>query len=178
MIIKPWKILSSTCLQGNIRLDRCQLPSGLCIEKPILEYGNWVTVLALTENMEGVLIHQYRHGIQKIILELPGGMVDEGESPSEAARRELLEETGYHSERIVQIGCVSPNPDNHTNLIYSFLALDAKMVAAQRLDATEEINVVLKPLDDLIALAGSGGLLQSMQVSTLFFALVYLKRIA
>jgi ADP-ribose pyrophosphatase len=178
MTVKPWKILASTHLQDNIRLDRCELPNGQIIEGTVLECGTWVTILALTEKQEVVLIHQYRHGAQKVIVELPGGVMDkEDENPSAAARRELLEETGYTSDRIVQVGCVSPNPANHTNLIYSFLALDAKKVSGQRLDETEEIEVFLKPLDEVIAMAKNGELLQSMQVSTLFFTLAYLNRI-
>lgn len=178
MTVKPWKILSSTHLRDNIRLDRCELPNGQIIEGAVLEFSTWATVLALTEKQEVVLIRQYRHGAQKVIVELPGGVMDrEDESPLAAARRELQEETGYTSDRIVQVGCVSPNPANHTNLIYSFLAMDAKKVSGQRLDETEEIEVFLKPLDEVIAMAKNGELLQSMQVSALFFTLAYLNRI-
>ena len=91
--------------------------------------------------------------------------------------RELLEETGYTSNKFIQIGCVSPNPANQTNLIYSFLALDAEKVAGQHLDDTEEIEVLLKPLDEVIGMAKRSELFQSMQVSALFFALAYLDRI-
>lgn len=179
MTIKPWKILASTHLRDNIRLDRCELSNGQVIEGTVFEFGNWVTVLALTKAQEVVLIRQYRHGAQKVIVELPGGVVDgEDESPLVAARRELQEETGYTSDRIVQVGCVSPNPANHTNLIYSFLALDAEKVSRQRLDEAEEIEVLLKPLDEVIVMAKNGELLQTMQVSTLFFTLAYLNRIS
>jgi ADP-ribose pyrophosphatase len=166
MTIRPWKVLDSTHLHHNIRLDRCELPNGQII-------------LALTKEQQVVLIRQYRHGAQKVIVELPGGMMDEEDvSPLTAARRELQEETGYTSDRIIQVGCVSPNPANHANLIYSFLALDAERVSDQHLDATEEIEVFLKPLEDVIAMAKKGELLQTMQVSTLFFTLAYLDRIS
>jgi ADP-ribose pyrophosphatase len=178
MTIKPWKTLASTHLRDNIRLDRCELPNGKIIEGTVLEFGTWATVLALTKEQEVVLIRQYRHGAQKVIVELPGGVMDdEDESPLAAARRELEEETGYTSDRIIQVGCVSPNPANQTNLVYSFLALDAEKVCSQRLDETEEIEVFLRPLDEVIAMAKNGELLQSMQVSTLFFVLAYLNRI-
>ena len=179
MTIKPWKILDSTHLRDNIRLDCCELPNGQIIEGTVLEFGTWAAVLALTKNLEVVLIRQYRHGAQKVIVELPGGMMDrEDESPLATARRELQEETGYTSDRIIQVGCVSPNPANHTNLIYSFLALDAEKVSSQRLDESEEIEVFLKPLEEVIAMAKNSELLQSMQVSTLFFVLAYLNRIS
>ncbi len=178
MTIKPWKILDSTHLRDTIRLDRCELPNGKIIEGTVFEFGTWATVLALTKEQEVVLIRQYRHGAQKVIVELPGGVMDkEDEDPLAAARRELEEETGYTSERIIQVGCVSPNPANQTNLIYSFLALDAEKAGSQHLDGAEEIEVFLKPLEEVIAMAKKGELLQSMQVSTLFFTLAYLNRI-
>jgi ADP-ribose pyrophosphatase len=177
MTIKPWKILESHRLHKNVRIDTCELPDGKVIEGFVVEYADWVTVVALTKQQELVLVRQYRHGAQKVILELPGGASETGESPLQAARRELLEETGFTSDNFIQIGCVSPNPANQTNLIYSFLALDAKKVGSQNLDETEEIEVVLKPLEEVIAMAKHGELLQSMQVSAVFFTLAYLDRI-
>ena len=178
MTIKPWKILESHSIHKNVRIDRCKLPNGKTIDGFVLEYGDWATILALTRQQEVVLVRQYRHGAQKVILELPGGAMEpEDESPMQAARRELLEETGYTSDSFIQIGCVSPNPANQTNLIYSFLALDAEKAGSQHLDDTEDIEVVLKPLEEVIRMAKSGELLQSMQVSTVFFALAYWNRI-
>jgi ADP-ribose pyrophosphatase len=178
MTITPWKILESHHLHKNVRLDTCELPDGKVIEGFVLEYGDWATIVALTRDQEVVLVRQYRHGAQKVILELPGGAMEDGDaSPMEAARRELLEETGYTSDTFIQIGCVSPNPANQTNLIYSFLALNAEKVGSQNLDETEEIEVVLKPLEKVIAMAKNGELLQSMQVSAVFFTLAYLDRI-
>ena len=178
MTIKPWKILESHHIHKNVRIDKCELPNGMVIDGFVLEYRDWVTVIALTKQQEMVLVRQYRHGAQKVILELPGGAMDaEDQSPMQAARRELLEETGFASDTFIQIGCVSPNPANQTNLIYSFLALDAEKVGGQHLDSTEDIEVVLKPLDEVIRMAKKGELLQSMQVSAVFFALAYWDRI-
>ncbi|MGD0749952.1 MAG: NUDIX hydrolase [Anaerolineales bacterium] len=150
----------------------------MTIDGFVLEYGDWTTVVALTKQQEVVLVRQYRHGAQKVILELPGGAMDaRDENPLQAARRELLEETGYASDNIIQIGCVSPNPANQTNLIYSFLALDAEKVSGQALDDTEDMEVVLKPLEKVITMAKNSELFQSMQVSAIFFALAYWDRI-
>jgi ADP-ribose pyrophosphatase len=178
MPIKPWKILESSHLHKNVRIDKCELPDGKLLDGFVLEYGDWVTIVALTKQQQLVLVRQYRHGAQKVILELPGGAMDpQDDSPLQAARRELLEETGYASDRFIQIGCVYPNPANQTNLIYSFLALDAEKVANQDLDETEDIEVVLRPLEEGVAMAKNGQLLQSMQVAAMFFALSYFDRI-
>ena len=182
MPIKPWKVIDSSHPRKNLRVDRCELPNGQIIETMILEYSTRATVVAITKNLDVVLIKQYRHGAGQVIWEFPGGVVDPGESPLQAAKRELLEESGYaviqeNPTSWVQMGTVSPNPDNHTNKIHTFLAKDVDKVAAQNLDATEEIDVYLVPLDEVIRMATRGELLQAMQVSALFFALAELKRI-
>jgi ADP-ribose pyrophosphatase len=178
MPVRPWKILSSKYIHKNIRLDDCELPDGQRLEGTVFEFRDWVTVMALTPAREMVLIRQYRHGAGKVILEMPGGIVDlQDENPLAAARRELLEETGYASDNFIEVGCVSPNPANHTNRVHSFLALDAVIAGPQHLDPTEEIEVVLTPLDEVITMAKNGELLQSMQVAALFFAMAYWNRI-
>ncbi len=178
MTIKPWKVLETNYLQHSVRVDKCELPNGQIVEPVILEYGTWVNVLALTEEKEAVLIKQYRHGIRRVIWELPGGVVEPDENPFEGAKRELLEETGYASDVLIETGKIYPNPASHTNVHYSFLALDAKKVSQQNLDLTEEIDVFMFPLDRVIDMAKAGDLAQSLHLTTLFFALAYLKRIS
>ncbi|MCX6078569.1 MAG: NUDIX hydrolase [Chloroflexi bacterium] len=177
MPIKPWKVIESSRPRKNLRVDKCELPNGSIIETMILEYGTWATIVGITKQQEVILIQQYRHGAGRVIWEFPGGVVDQDESPLQAAKRELLEESGYSSATWIETGMVSANPDTHTNLIHTFLALDIEKVAAQNLDDTEEIDVFPTPLDEVIQMAIKGELLQSMQVSALFFALAELRRI-
>ena len=169
--------IGNQLLAQNVRIDKCILPNGQILEPLILEYRTWVTILALTKEKEAILIRQYRHGVQKVIWELPGGAVEENETPLEGAHRELLEETGYASETFIETGRVYPNPASHTNIHYSYLAIDAQKVSKQRLDNTEDIDVSLFPFDTAITMAKNGELSQSLHLTTFFFALANLKRI-
>lgn len=107
----------------------------------LIDSVDWVNMIALTTDERVVLIRQYRVGAGEVCLEIPGGMVDAGETPAEAAARELIEETGYTSARWAQIGRVSPNPAIQTNHLYTFLALDAVQTSAPRPEGSEVIEV-------------------------------------
>jgi 8-oxo-dGTP pyrophosphatase MutT (NUDIX family) len=180
----PWKVLSSHYLAQNywisIRADRCETPGGFFIDPYfVLEYRPWVSVVALTADQQVVLVRQYRHAVGTTVLELPGGMLDpQDASPLEAVRRELLEETGYSAESWLATGSVSPSPGSHTNSAYSFLATGVFLADKPHLDITEEIQVVLLPLEEVIHKALSGELLHSLHVSSLFFALARLGRLS
>ncbi|WP_341528379.1 NUDIX hydrolase [Nostoc sp. UHCC 0302] len=178
-----WTLLSSKYLVQDrwlsLRADTCQMPNGLIVEPfYVLEYSTWVNIVAITKNQEVVLVKQYRHGIQKTVLELPGGSMDsQDNSPLEAAKRELLEESGYTSSNFVETGIISPNSATHNNLIHCFLATDVELVADLKLDITEEIEVLLLPLEELIKNIDSGIILQAFHISSLFFALKKLGKV-
>jgi ADP-ribose pyrophosphatase len=178
MIIKPWKILNTKYLHPNVRVDECELPDGQIIVPHLLEYDDEIMVFALTKNQKVVFIEQYRHGVQEVILELPGGSVDDGESPLEAAKRELMEETGYASDTFIEVGCGSPNPAIYTNRIYSILAIDAEKIGKQSAHDAETVDITLITLDEVIAMAKRGDIINSLNISTIFFVLKYLKRIS
>jgi ADP-ribose pyrophosphatase len=178
MSITHWKILETKHIYPGIRVDKCELSNGHALDAHLLEYDDEIMVLALTKKQEVVLIKQYRHGVQQAIWELPGGSIDEGESPFQAAKRELLEETGYSSDTFVEVGQGSPNPAIYMNTIYSFLALDVEQVGKQSAHDAETIEISLIPLDEVITMAKRGGLIHSLNISTLFYVLEYLNRIS
>ena len=122
----------------------------------IIEAPDWVNVIPLTEAGEVVMIEQYRHGTGEVTLEIPGGMVDAGETPRDAAAREMFEETGYASDELVELGKTRPNPAIQDNWIRSFLAPGAKFRSAPEFHGTEHVAVRLVPLDHVPRLIADG----------------------
>ncbi len=177
MSLTPWKILESHNLFPKFRMDSCELPSGKPYKAYVFEFASWANVVALTKNNEVVLVKQYRHGVQEVLLELPGGVVDDGENPLEGAKRELMEETGYSAGNIVEVGRLYPNPAIQQNTLYCYLATDVELAGEQHLDEAEEIEVQLIPLDELIEMTRQGKFLHALHVAVLFQALAHLKRI-
>lgn len=177
MTIKPWKVLETSYFRPRFRIDKCELANGNFLDATIFEFRSWANILALTKDNEVLLVRQYRHGVCDVLWELPGGVVEDGEDPLEGARRELLEETGYQAGRMIPIGELFPNPALQTNTLYCFLALDVERVGEQSLDAGEDIEVHLVPLEELIGMARRDEFPHALQAAVLFRALVYLDRI-
>jgi 8-oxo-dGTP pyrophosphatase MutT (NUDIX family) len=176
MSIKPWKVLETKYLHPRFRLDQVELPAGNQLQAIIFEFRSWANVLPVTKDGLAVLIRQYRHGVQEVMWEIPGGVVEDEEHPLEGVKREMLEETGYVSSNIIQVGRFYPNPALQTNTMYCYLALDAEKVAGQSLDGAEEIEVHLVPLAQILPMIQSGQIVHALQVAALYQALTYMEK--
>jgi 8-oxo-dGTP pyrophosphatase MutT (NUDIX family) len=122
----------------------------------VLDSPCWVNVVALTADDDVVLIEQWRHGTGEVHLEIPGGIVDEGESPHVAAVRELLEETGYRPDELYRLGSYRPNPAIMDNRCHTYLATGCRKVQEPTPDGTEMIRVRLEAAARLPELLASG----------------------
>jgi len=135
-----------------------------------LDSGDWINIVALTREGKVVLIRQFRIGLNDVVLETPGGMVEpEDGSPLEAAKRELLEETGFASEDFELIGTSHPNPAIQNNAIWFFLARDAARRSGQNLDPGEDIEVEAVDLKDVDRLIDSGRITHALVLNAFDF---------
>ena len=152
----------------QVRHDWLEHPTSKAVMKRlVLESVDWINIVALTADNASVMVRQYRFGIGACTLETPGGMVDRGESPIAAAKRELLEETGYASDEWSYLGAVEPNPAFHPHLCHHFLAENVKQVADLDLGPGEAIAIELCDLPQLKAAMRDGSLRHALALSAL-----------
>jgi 8-oxo-dGTP pyrophosphatase MutT (NUDIX family) len=129
---------------------------------------DWVQIIPLTAADEVVMVRQYRHGSSTIVLEIPGGLIEDGEDPGEAAIRECLEETGYQATAVDPLGAINPNPAIHAHKLHSFFARGVKKVADIQNTSTEYTEVELVPLAGLAERLRGGDIDHSLVAATLW----------
>lgn len=174
--IHPWKTLNSQLVFDNqwckVRQDEVELPNGVIIDFFVNVRPDIVLVLAVTPQQEIVFVRQYRHGVSKILLELPGGDFNPSlEDSLTAARRELEEETGYVADPIIQLAELYDNPVKDTNKIHLFMAENARPSGTQQLDVTEDVEIVLVPVEDVLARISAGDICVCGTIAALFLGL-------
>jgi ADP-ribose pyrophosphatase len=159
--IQPWRlspprqIASTRLFSVHIRQGHSRLDPGKAGEFVSLDLPDWANVIAITPDRHVVLIEQFRFGIEEVTLEIPGGTIDQDESPAAACRRELLEETGYAGDEVRMIGRVSANPAFQNNFVHTGLVLNANPTGMVDFDEHEEIRLRTVSLDDVPGLIRS-----------------------
>jgi len=168
--LKPWRRL------GRERIYRCRIfdldrvrfrPGDGRGDRDyfVVESSDWINVIPLTDDRRVVMVRQFRCGIDDFTLEIPGGMCDPGESPQDAAARELREETGYACRRLMPLGWVHPNPAIHANRCHTYLAEGAFVDGEPRPDPYEDLEVEIVPLDEVPTLIRDGTITHSLVIS-------------
>ena len=135
----------------------------------VLECSDWANVIALTPDEDVVLVRQFRAGTRSVTLEIPGGSVEEGESPLGAVRRELREETGHAARSWKRLGVVHPNPAIQGNRCFTYLARGCRSVGALIPDEGEDLAVELVPLRLVPDLIRRGRITHSLVIAAFHF---------
>lgn len=175
---RKWEVIKSEYLIRRpwltARRDWVKLPTGVEIpEYYILEYPDWVNVIAITKEGEFVLIRQYRHGIGETRYEICAGVCEAGEEPLVSAKRELYEETGYGNGNWTELMAISANASTMTNITHCFLATGVERISTQHLEATEDLSVHLMSKEEVKTLLLNDEVKQALMAAPLwkYFAL-------
>ena len=174
-----WKICSSEYIHkgpwATLRSDKCEMPDGRIVDQYyVLEYPNWANAVAITEDNKIIMVRQYRHAAGIVSLEIPGGVIEDGENPEEGMRRELLEETGYQFNDVELLCTVYANPSTANNKTFCYLAKGGKKVQEQQLDEHEELEVSEYTIAEVKQLLADNKIAQALHCTGLFYALMKL----
>lgn len=174
-----WQVLSSEYIHkgpwATLRTDKCQMPDGRIVPSYyVLEYPDWANAVAVTEDNKIIMVRQYRHAAGVVSLEIPGGVIESGESPEVGMKRELLEETGYQFDDMQFLCKLHANPSTANNVTHCYLAKGGKKVQAQHLDESEQIEVEEYTIDEVKQLLADNKITQALHCTTLFYALIAL----
>ena len=181
---EPWRVVGTSRNDSyrvfSIRTDRAVSPrTGVDHDFYILESTPWVNVIALTDDGRIVLVRQYRHGTREVTLEIPGGLVENNDTPLQAARKELREETGFEATQWVDLGYVRPNPAMQSNACHTFVATGAFHVGELDLDDKEDIVVEIRPLSEIPEIIKRGEINHGLVLAAFYrFYMEYLPSLA
>ena len=174
LINRPWKVLKSENILRlgpwlSVRQECVELPSGKQIPTWfVLEFPDWINVIAVTKDGHLVMIDQYRHALGETHYEIVAGVVDAGETPLEAAKRELMEETGFGGGEWSEFMVLSPNPTNHNNHSYTFLATGVEPLEQPHQESTEDIHTHIMTHDEVKQLLENGEIVQALHAAPLW----------
>jgi 8-oxo-dGTP pyrophosphatase MutT (NUDIX family) len=174
---RPWQVVEThdlaDCTVFTVRRTLARSPETGRLHRFFrIDADEWVNVVAVTREGRLVMVRQYRHGAGALTLEIPGGIVDPGETPARAAVRELLEETGYRAERVQPIGRVNPNPALFGNRVHTYLARGVDRVREIRNGETEATAVELVPVEEIPRYLREGRIDHALVVAALHWYLL------
>ena len=179
--MKPWRTLESNALVEDrwikLTADRCLLPDGKVIEPYyVLHERDWVHVFAQNDDGSVLVVRQFRYATAALCVELPGGVVDKGESSLAAAKRELLEETGYSANEWTVVGRMYANPARQTNSVHIYVARGLVQVTSQSLDESEDIQFEFASIAEIHEMMERNEFSQALHTASFYRSLRSLDR--
>jgi 8-oxo-dGTP pyrophosphatase MutT (NUDIX family) len=178
--IEPWQLLDSTYSFRDrwlsVRSDTVRLPGGKTLSPyHVVEVADWVNVVAISDASNVILVEQYRHAVKRVLLEIPAGHVDPKEDREAAARRELLEETGYGEGTWHMLGALHPVASRFANQVHSYLALGVRKIGEPQREESENLHIHEMPWTEFVAGLQSGKLrlFEANQMSSVFLMHLY-----
>lgn len=173
--IKKWRTLENKIsFRGKIfryrEVERESTTQEMRGSFDVLDFLEWVNIIAITKDSKVLLVRQYRQGIDAVTTEIPGGAVDIGEEPFAAAQRELKEETGFESNNWQSLGAIEPNPAFQSNRCHVYLAKECVKVAEPQLDPLEELEVDSIALDEVKSMVKEGRIRHALVVAAFYMA--------
>lgn len=174
-----WKKLDSKYVYNDrwfkARADKCEFPDGRIIEPYyVVELPDWCNTVVVTKEERMILVRQYRYPVNQATLELPGGVIEKGEDPKTAAKREMEEETGHTSDDIEFLMQLAPNPAINDNTAYFFLARNAVPALSKNLDPFEDLDILSFSKEEILQLLKENKMQHGVQVGPLYQALLKL----
>jgi ADP-ribose pyrophosphatase len=175
---RSWTLLSTRQIADyrilRLREDRYRFePTQQEADFVVCDSRDWALVIPVTPDGQVILVRQYRHGVRQVVLEIPGGVLDDGESPEASAARELREETGYAAESIRLVGKMFPNPAINNADVHVLLAEGCRKAGDQNLDPFERIDVILRPQADIPSMIAAGELRHGLVIAAFALAGMY-----
>ncbi len=175
MNLKPWIVKRSKYIVRDqwlsLRADTCETQDGILVDPYyVFEYPDWAHIIAVDSVNRIMITQQYRHGAGRICREIPCGIIEKNETPENAARRELEEETGCTATEFIKIGSLYANPASHTNMIHIFLSANALVTGKQNTDPSENITCGFETINHIFEMIDKGEFQQATQVASLLLA--------
>jgi 8-oxo-dGTP pyrophosphatase MutT (NUDIX family) len=178
-----WSVVQSRSVREDhwikLREDHCRTAEGVDIAPYyVLDYPDWVHIVALDEQDRVLLVRQYRHGAGEFTVELPAGRIDPSDADIlAAAARELLEETGHSAENMVPVSTNAPNPATHSNKVHTILCTGIRKTRPPLDDPRERVDHCWVPVEQAVALARTGQMSAALHVASLLLTLLVLGRL-